>query len=596
MNKYARILEYFRPDWWRIALTILLTWTWTFISILSYFPMAIFIDTMSGKSVDHWAYRLFYSAVDPDDRVQQVIVLTIATVVLRLLVEVLRTTQTLMGIRIGLDGMMRVRCDLFRKLQALSIGYHKSQPQGDAIYRVAYDTYGFQGAVGILTSVLVSLGTLVFMLVIMLSMNWRLTLLSLAVVPLLLLVIRGYGQVLKTRSTEARERESSLYTTLQRSMSAIGLVQAFNREADEYSRFSSTALGSVRAAFKLHTHEVIYWLLLGLILAAGSTAIFGYGAYLVVQGTITVGYLSLFLGYLGSLYDPLNKLSGSGSGWMTAMAGVERVFQVLDRDPVIRDSPNAITLPRQPRVLELRDVGFSYRDDAPVLDGISVRIDPGSMVAFVGSSGVGKTTLLNLFPRFYDPTRGALLLDGQDIRGIKLASLRAHVALVLQESIILPTTIAENIAYGRPDATEAQVRAAAELAGAAKFIEAQPDGYDTQVSEGGSNLSGGQRQRIAIARALLTEAPIVVMDEPTSALDAEHEQLITETLRSLKRQRTIILVSHRLSTVADCDRIFVMEAGRIVEQGTHDELLAMKGAYFRMARHQMKLPEADSAT
>jgi subfamily B ATP-binding cassette protein MsbA len=222
-----------------------------------------------------------------------------------------------------------------------------------------------------------------------------------------------------------------------------------------------------------------------------------------------------------------------------------------------------------------------------VLRDVSLTIEPGEMVAFVGASGVGKSTLLNLVPRFYDPTDGAIRFDGIDARDVKIADLRRHVALVLQESVILPTTIAENIAYGRQHATMQQVRAVAEMAGAAEFIEQLPQGYNTQISEGGQNLSGGQRQRISIARALLTEAPFVILDEPTSALDPLHERHITEALRRLKRQRTVILVSHRLSTVVDCDRIFVMDGGAVAERGTHQELLALGGLYATMAHHQM---------
>jgi len=275
---------------------------------------------------------------------------------------------------------------------------------------------------------------------------------------------------------------------------------------------------------------------------------------------------------------------------------VERVFEVLDRDPVIKDAPDAIPLPRQPRVLDLDNVEFHYRDGEPVLRDVSVKILPGQMVGFVGSSGVGKTTLLNLLPRFYDPTGGALKLDGIDLRKIRVRDLRAHIALVLQENVILPTSVAENIAYGKPKAGDAEIRRAAEMAGASAFIDKLPDKYETQISESGSNLSGGQRQRIAIARALLTEAPILVLDEPTSALDPAHEAMIIQTLAGLKRQRTILVVSHRLSTVADCDQIFVMDEGRIVEQGTHAELLARRGIYYAMARHQLRLEESGVGT
>jgi ABC-type multidrug transport system fused ATPase/permease subunit len=309
---------------------------------------------------------------------------------------------------------------------------------------------------------------------------------------------------------------------------------------------------------------------------------------------LSAGVLSMFLLYLGQLYQPLSALSGTGASLAGSMAQVDRVLEVIDRDPIIKDAPDAIHLPRKPRVLKLDNIGFEYRPGEPVLQNINATISPGQMVAFVGSSGVGKTTLLNLLPRFYDPTSGAMRLDETDARTIKIADLRKHVALVLQEGVILPTSVSENIAYGRPDASDTQIRHAAELAGAAGFIEKLPQKYETIISESGGNLSGGQKQRISIARALLTDAPIMVLDEPTSALDPQHEHMITETLRALKRQRTIILVSHRLSTVADCDQIFVMDEGRITEQGTHEELIARRGLYYSMAKHQMKLAEDET--
>jgi len=594
MNFYRRALSYFRDDLGKIVLSLGLIAISTVLGLLWPFPLAILIDSILGqKPSDHWIYRLFFS-LTPDDRTQQIVVLALLMLGLRLLSEVLRTIQTLISIRIGYNGLMRVRCDLFRKLQQLSLAYHKSQPQGDAIYRLSYDALGFQSVLNVVLGILVNVITLGAMTWIMLEMNWQLTLISLACVPFLLWTIKGYGSILKKRYTQAAEVDAAITTSIQRSVSTIGLVQAFGREADEYSNFHATVGNSVRVRWRLHIDEVVYWLILGTIFAVCGAAIFGYGGYLVLQGVLAVGELTIFLAYLEKLYDPLNKLSSSGASLQGGVAQVERVFEVFDRDPVIKDMPGAQPLPMKPRRLSLENVEFHYNTGAPVLRGIDVEIAAGEMVAFVGSSGVGKTTLLNLLPRFYDPTGGAMKLDGIDCREIKIADLRKHVALVLQESVILPTTVSENIAYGRPDATDAQIRQAAQQAGASVFIEKLPQKYDEQISESGQNLSGGQKQRISIARALLTESPIVIMDEPTSALDPQHEQLITETLKSLKGLRTIVLVSHRLSTVADCDQIFVMDEGKIVEQGTHKSLVAKRGLYFEMAKHQMKLSDVDA--
>ncbi len=594
MGTYRRAISYFRQDAGKIIASLALIGLSVLLSLLWPFPLAILIDSvLGGKTSDHPLYRMFFAIVPTNDPRTQIIALALIMFALRMGAEILRFIQTLISIRIGYNGLMRVRCDLYRKLQELSLAYHRAQPQGDAIYRLSYDTLGFQALLNVLQGVLVNVITLVIMAAIMFSTNWRLTLIALAIIPLLVLTMRRYNKILKQRYTQSYEVDSQLTTAIQRSVASIGLVQAFGREHDEYSNFLHTVGRSIAVKLKLHWDEVMYWLILGTIFAVGAAAIFGYGGLLVHRGVLEVGMLTIFLYYLEKLYEPLKALSGSGASLQGGVAGVERVFEVLDRDPVIKDSPDAQPLPRKPRALELENVSFQYLDDAPVLRDVSVRIESGQMVAFVGSSGVGKTTLLNLLPRFYDPTRGALKLDDQDIRKVKLADLRKHIALVLQEGVVLPTSIAENIAYGRPDASDAQIAEAARLAGADSFIEKLPQKYETEVTEAGQNLSGGQRQRIGIARALVTEAPILVLDEPTSALDPTNEQMITQTLSNLKGRRTIIIVSHRLSTVADCDQIFVMDEGRIVEQGTHEELLSKRGLYWRMAKHQLKLEEKE---
>jgi ABC-type multidrug transport system fused ATPase/permease subunit len=586
---YTRAFAYFRPELGRITASFLMVAAGTFLGLVPPLTLALLIDTFAPTgNRDFWHVRL-WEYLKPETVPAQILMLTLATLAIRLAKELLQMWQTLLNIKIGYRGLMHVRCRLFDKLQQLSIGYHRSQPQGDAIYRLSWDTFGFQGLYNVVFGSLVNVLTLGFMLAIMLSFNWQLTLVSLAVVPFLIWAIRAYAKVMQDYSTAAAEADSKLTTAIQRSVAAISLVQAFGRERDEYSRFSTTVESSISAWMKLHYKEVVYWLVLGTIFTVSSVALFGYGGWLVYKGDLTVGLLTAFLGYLQGFYDPLNKLSASGSAYQKSLAGVRRVFEVMDREAAVRDGPGARALAVAPRRLELENVTFSYREGAPVLREVSCSIAPGSMVAFVGSSGVGKTTLLSLLPRFYDPSSGRILLDGNDAKEIKLSDLRRHVALVLQENIVLPTTVAENIAYGRPDASAAEIRRAAELAGAWTFIEKLEHGLDTEVSELGGNLSGGQRQRIGIARALLTRAPIIVLDEPTSALDPQTEQHITETLTSLKGTHTLVIVSHRLSTVLGCDRIFVMHEGRIVEQGTHDELVALRGQYYAMARHQLQL-------
>jgi subfamily B ATP-binding cassette protein MsbA len=344
----------------------------------------------------------------------------------------------------------------------------------------------------------------------------------------------------------------------------------------------------------LNWQENICLFLVATVQSIGGAIIFGYCVYLVwrdqfvhpIANGFTLGDVMVYFAYLAKLWEPLTRLTGVSPAIQKGAAGAKRVFDVLDQRETIIDSPDGTGLPRRPRRLVMDDVSFAYLPGQAVLQGVSLQIEPGEMVGFVGPSGAGKSTLLHLLPRFYDPHSGAIRLDGFDARQIKVADLRRHIALVPQESPILPGTIAQNIAFGSPGACREEIRQAAHLAGAAPFIEALLDGYDTEVAEGGVNLSGGQRQRLAIARALLADAPLLVLDEPTSALDAHQAQLVTQTLLSLKGERTIVLVSHRLATVALCDRIFVLDQGKVVEQGKHQELMAAGGLYYRMVQQQ----------
>jgi subfamily B ATP-binding cassette protein MsbA len=603
MRLYVRALSYFRFDIRLIGLLLLAIVLSTGIGLLMAWPMAILIDSvLATPTRPDFIHTLFLSPL-PHSRLGQMIGLAIVGLLLKFSQDLLSMVQTILSNKINYNGLMRVRCDLYRKLQALSLSYHRSQPQGDAIYRLSSDTFGCQTILGVIITTAVAVITLAVMSAVLATRNLNLTILALSIAPVLAFLNVTFARRLKQRSLECREVDAQFTTTVQRSMSCIGLVQAFGREADEFGRFQNTVNQTIQAWWRLNWQQMAYNLLVGTVFGVGGAIVFGYGGYLVYRdqfvnhaaGGMTVGDLVIFTSYLGMLWQPLCNLTGFSANLQGGAAGAQRVFEVLDLDPIIEDAPSAIALPLKPRALMLDRVSFGYDRSSLILRDVTATIEPGQIVAFVGSSGVGKSTLLNLLPRFYDPCDGAIRLDGIDAREVKVADLRKHVALVLQESVILPTTIAENIAYGFPAATRQRIELAAQMAGAASFVESLPNGYDTQISESGANLSGGQRQRIALARALLTEAPIVVLDEPTSALDPVHERLITEALRELRGQRTVIIVSHRLSTVVDCDQIFVMNNGQIVERGTHEQLLARQGLYFSIASAQLQLSAARAA-
>ena len=605
MRFFGRVLRYFRPDSSKIVWLLGLIGASTLVGLASVWPMAILVDSVL-KPLQAGAGSLSGGAAVPGSqvRVLEIAGLAGATFLLRILQELLSNARSLLHVRISHNGLLRVRCDLFRKLQTLNLRFHRAQPQGDTIYRLTNDALGCQQIATVLIDLAVAVCTLSVMLGIMFSRSAELTLIALGVAPLLLATNLAFGRLLRNRSRLARQLDSQFTSTLQRSVSAIGLTQAFGRESTEYERFRGHAGESLEAAYRTHRQMAWYRLCVGFIFGAGAALIFGYGGWQAYRDQIlganpegmTVGSLVVFLTYLGMFYDPLCKLSGASASMTDGITAVERVFDVLDREGVVCDAPDAVELAVQPRTLALDNLSFQYEAGKPVLRNVSLSIAPGEMVAFVGSSGVGKSTILNLLARFFEPTSGAVRLDGTDIRDVRLRDLRRHFALVAQDNLLLPTSIAENIGYGRPDATLEDIRRAAELAGIAATIEALPEGYATDVAEGGQNLSGGQRQRIAIARALLTEAPILVLDEPTSALDAEHERQIVQTLGELRALRTIVLVSHRLSTVVGCDRIFMMHEGRLVDTGTHDELVARHEWYAKAASHQVPLRRSDTST
>ena len=468
-------------------------------------------------------------------------------------------------------GTARVRYDLFSKLQSLDMAYHKTRPQGDAIFRLTFDVFGPWGIMDIVIGTCVAAVVVVLMTGILLSINAPLTWAALAIAPLMIASNWYFGRRIHERTLATRAVDTDLTSFTQQAMATMGVAQAFRREPHEFERYRAWVNRSIAAALRLNWQEQLYPFTRDAMLAVASAIIFGYGGYLVyrdqfaapVASGMTVGVLFVFIDYTRKLWDPLKWLTEFVAKVQFHVAASRRVFHVLDTPTGIADAPDARQLPVEPRPLVIDKASFWYDEGYAVLDTVSARIEPGQMVAFVGPSGAGKSTLLSLMMRFYDPTEGALRLGDHDFRHIRVADLRRHMALVGQENVLLPITVAENIAYARPEATAGEISEAARMAGAAEFIERLPDGYRTLLAEGGQNLSGGQRQRIAIARALVTHAPFLILDEPTSALDPEHERRLLETLAGLKGRRTVILVTHRHAATAICDRVYRVEAGRL---------------------------------
>jgi ATP-binding cassette, subfamily B, bacterial len=583
-----RAIGYFGDDLRLIIFLLSLTACSTALGLLQAWPLAVLVDSALGTpSNDGWMHRLFLAPL-PEDPIRRIIGLGLMALLLRFAHELIAVARRLLTPRIHYNGLLRVRGDLYRKLQGMHLDYHRSRPMTDSLFRLTTDTLGFQAVLTVMINLLVAGITLFVIVGLLMGRNGALTLIALSIAPPLMWVNVIFGRRLREKTQKSREFDSAFTTSVQRSMSAIVLTQAFGREEDEYHRFGSSARRCVRAWFGIHRQEVAYGLSVGVILAAGASLILTYGGMLLHRRQLTPGELMIFMTYLGMIYDPLCQMTGFRFNLESGLAGARRVFEVFDRDAVVSDPAEATSLPLQPRSLILESVGFEYSADQKILQHIDVNIEPGQSVAFVGSSGAGKSTLLNLLLRFYDPTAGTVKLDQYDLRQIKLKDIRRHIALVLQDSVILPTTIAENIAYGCPAATHEQIREAARLAGASNFVEAMPDQYQTALLDSGMNLSGGQRQRIALARALLTKAPILVLDEPTSALDCEHEQVVLDTLNSLKTKHTVVLVSHHIGAVMNCDHIYVLDQGMIVEHGSHQELLRQGGIYAAMAKQQLR--------
>ncbi|MFC1719347.1 ABC transporter ATP-binding protein, partial [Candidatus Poribacteria bacterium] len=507
-----------------------------------------------------------------------------ATVILFLVGWAIGTTRGYIQTGVGNRMVYELGGALFDHLQRLSLRFHGGQRTGDLIRRVTTDSSCIRELViGILLPLLNSLVNLVMMFAIMWRLDRSLSLLALLVTPLLLVLTRIFERPMTERTYEYQQIEGERMAQAEQVLTALPLVQAFGREEYEDRRFSSLAQETLKTYMRSIYSQLQFSTGVGSVTALGTAGIMIWGGKHVLDGTLSVGGLLVFLSYLASLYAPISTLAYMSVTFASASAKARRVLEVLDAEDEVRDAPDARPLPERQQGERghvcLENVTFGYEPDRPILNNVSLAAHPGEIVALVGATGAGKSTLVSLIPRLFDPWEGRVTFDGVDIRQVKLSSLRAQVAVMLQEPFLLPLTVAENIVYGRPGASRDEVIKAAAAASADEFIRQLPQGYDTVIGERGATLSGGERERLAIARALLKDAPVLILDEPTSALDAQTEADLLVALERLMAGRTTFIIAHRLSTIRNADRIVVLEQGKVVQVGTHRELMSTSGVY-----------------
>src|SRR5881275_6828 len=572
MSIYRRALRYYRPFLWQTIFGLCLSFLGIGLNLLKPWPFKIIVDDFLRAG----------PTIRPNWRIW-VLLLCLALIGIQLFWGVINWITNYLFVRIGLQALLKLRTDLYAYLQSLSLTYHDARRSTDSSFRVAYDSQSIQTIYNKgFTNIFGSAITLVGTFVIMVQLDWQLTLLSLGIVPLIVGTIYIFAHRIRSESTSIQEQESAVLAQAQEGLSSIRMVHAFGREDFEVRQFHQQAQQSLQANLRLTLTNVNSALVISTLMVIGTAAMYYVGTLHVLAGTLSLGSLLVFSAYLLMLYQPLESLTYTAWAMEGATAGAKRCFEVLDSQDDVRDSPNAVDISSAKGAIAFRSVDFGYAESRIVLRDINLSIAPNQIVGLVGGTGAGKSTLLSLVPRFYDPSTGSVMLDGRDVREITKKSLRAQIAIVLQDTLLFSTTVRENIGYGRPDATEEEIIEAARRAQADEFIQQMPQGYGSLVGERGGHLSVGQRQRIGIARAFLKNAPILLLDEPTSALDPSTEAAIMETIKELMRGRTTLIASHRLATIHGLDQIIVLEHGRVVEKGRGPELIARGGVYAKL--------------
>ena len=561
-------------------------------NLLEPWPLKIVLDNVLRTRPVHGWLNLKLLSLIGDDKLAILKFAAIAVLVIAAIGALCSYAEKRLTTTVGQWVMHDLRRALYSHIQRLSLAYHDQKRTGDLISRVTSDIDAIQsfiasGMLGALTSSL----TLVGMVGVMFFINWRFTLIALSVAPVLFVVVYIYTRRIKKAAREVRKKEGEIVSVVQEVLSSIRVVKAFGREDYEERRLEEESLESVEIALRARSLKARLAPLVEVIVAVGTCLVLWFGARMVLDGSLSPGSLVIFILYLGKMYKPMQELSKMTDAYSKAAVGYERIREVLETEGGVQDQPGSRRAPRFRGKIEFDKVNFSYEQGHPVLRDLSFRIEPGQVVALVGPTGAGKTSIISLVPRFYDPDSGTVKIDDSDVRRWTQQSIRQQISFVLQETLLFHAPVWENIAYGKPEASRSEILHAAELANAHEFIEKMPEGYNTIIGERGVTLSGGQRQRIAIARAVIRNTPILILDEPSTGLDAASEKLVFEALDRLMEGKTSMVIAHRFSTIQRADMIFVIKDGVIVESGKHDELLSTGGLYANLYSLQVRSEE-----
>lgn len=592
MNQSRRmnIGELLRPHLRSLALGVLAVVGAGAANLLEPWPLKIVIDVAlkSQSAKNGWLNQLIVRLCG-SDKLAILKFAALSFVVISFLDAICSYVQKYVTTSVGQWVMHDLRRAVYSHIQKLSLVYYDRAETGDLLSRATTDIEAVQSfIVSGLLDLIVNSMTLLGMITVMFYLNWRFTLIALSVAPLLGVVVYTFTRRIKRASREVRKKESQIVSVMQEVLLSIRVVKAFAQEQYEQHRLEEQSLQGVETALRARSLKAKLYPLVEVIVAVGTALVLWVGGHMVLAGTLSAGSLIVFLVYIGKMYKPMQELSKMTDAYSKAAVAYERIQELLQTKSEIRDAPRAKRLARVRGEIQFDNVTFGYRGDTPVLKNVSFTIEPGQLVALIGPSGAGKTTLISLIARFYDASAGTVKIDGIDVRQLQQKWLRQHIGFVLQDTFLFHAPIWKNIAYGKPNATRSEIVSAAQLANADEFIGQLPEGYDTIVGERGLSLSGGQRQRIAIARAVICNTPILILDEPSSGLDAASERLVFEALDRLMQNKTSVVIAHRLATIRRSDCIFVIKDGEVMESGKHDELLHNGGLYSELYQMQFE--------